>query len=109
MVSVPIAIGMNPDGVTKLARGRLFFVVPYTVYILHSAALDRFYVGYTAGPVEIRLQKHLAKHKGFTGKATDWQLKHVELYDSKKEAIDRESQIKSWKSKKKISELISIK
>jgi len=72
----------------------------YTVYILHSEELDRYYIGFTGNDMSIRMQKHLAKHKGFTGKNTDWQIVYTEKCIEKKEALKREKEIKSWKSKK---------
>jgi putative endonuclease len=79
----------------------------YTVYILYSFALDKFYIGYTGDEISIRLSKHNAYHKGFTGRQNDWMIKYTEEYESKAEAIKREKQIKGWKSRVKIQKLIS--
>ena len=81
----------------------------FLVYILYSPSLNKFYIGYTSGPIELRLRKHLAHHKGFTGKRVDWELKYTEPYKTKQEAMQREKQIKDWKSRKKIIELLSSK
>ena len=78
----------------------------FTVYILYSVLLNRFYVGYTGSSVEKRLEKHLANHKGFTGKQTDWKIMYIETYDTKVAAIKREMEIKKWKSRKMIEKLI---
>ena len=78
----------------------------YTVYILYPPLVDRFYIGYTGGSIEDRLQKHLANHKGFTSKNHDWKIVHTEVYESKKEAMKREKEIKNWKSRKMIERLI---
>ena len=75
-------------------------------YILHSTTLDRYYVGYTASTLEQRLHWHLSNHKGFTGKAKDWKIAYHESFDTKKEAYAREREVKKWKSRKKIEELI---
>jgi len=56
----------------------------------------------------LRLQKHFALHKGFTSKATDWQIVHTETFPSKALAMQREKQLKSWKSIIRIEELISL-
>ena len=85
---------------------RLYFIM-YTVYILYSDFLNKYYVGYTAGPVHERLGKHLSLHKGFTHKAVDWVIKYSETYVTKSEAMARERQIKNWKSKKMIESLIN--
>jgi putative endonuclease len=48
----------------------------------------------------------LAKHKGFTSKATDWQIVYTEAFPSQELAMQREKQLKNWKSKIRIEELI---
>ena len=73
---------------------------------MFSKTLNRYYVGSTEGSIEVRLKKHLSNHKGFTGKAKDWLLVYQEEYSDKKEALIREKQIKSWKSRKQIEILI---
>jgi len=75
-------------------------------YVLYSQSLDGYYVGHTEQLPEERLQKHLTNHKGYTSKAKDWTIVHVEEYKTKEEAYTRERQAKAWKSKKKITELI---
>ena len=77
----------------------------YFFYILHSAALDKYYVGYTSD-IPGRLRRHIAKHKGFTGKVDDWVLVYLEKYTDKKSASDREKQVKAWKSRKMIESLL---
>ncbi|GAB3235918.1 GIY-YIG nuclease family protein [Algoriphagus aestuariicola] len=75
-------------------------------YILYSSSADRFYVGHTCEKLEERLRKHNSNHKGFTGKKNDWNLVYSEEFGSKSDAYKREREVKSWKSKKRIEELI---
>ena len=77
----------------------------YFVYILHSAVLDRYYSGSSQNPQE-RLKKHLANHKGFTGKSKDWVMCYLEEFETKSEALRRENQIKGWKNKDRMKQLI---
>ena len=79
----------------------------YTVYILFSPSLNRFYVGYTSQLLEERLYKHNSNHKGFTGKNADWQIMYRDEFETKVEAMLRERQIKKWKSRKMIEKLCS--
>ena len=81
--------------------------MPYTVYILHSLAKDKFYIGYTANLTEW-ITCNNQKSKGFTGSTNDWSLVYHEEFNSQSEAIQREKQIKNWKSKIKIQELIQL-
>ena len=78
----------------------------YFVYILYSTTKDKFYIGYTSDLNE-RIIRHNQNSKGFTGSTNDWELKYYETLDNKNDAINREKQIKSWKSKIKIKELIT--
>jgi putative endonuclease len=51
--------------------------------------------------------KHLANHKGFTAKAKDWVICFTEGFSSKTEALKREKQLKNWKNREKIKQLIA--
>ena len=84
----------------------MLFKSMYTMYVLHSKRLDRFYVGYTND-----LTRRLNEHNRIKGKFTDvgipWVLVYKETYATKKAAMDREKLIKSKKSKKFIIELVA--
>ena len=69
----------------------------YFMYILYSKSLDKYYIGST-GNLSERLEKHMMHHKGFTGKAKDWEIVYSEMYESKHEAQMREIAIKKMKS-----------
>ena len=75
-------------------------------YILHSITLDRYYIGHTCEDVLERLRKHLSEHDGFTGKAKDWKIVYTESFDDKSAAYHREREIKGWKSRKRIAQLV---
>jgi putative endonuclease len=76
--------------------------MPFFVYILFSPHKDKFYIGFTSD-LENRITRHNQKSKGFTGTV------YSESYSSKFEAMTREKQIKSWKSRSKIQQLINSK
>ena len=80
----------------------------FFVYILFSYSKDKFYIGFTSN-IEERIIRHNQKSKGFTGNNNDWKIVYSETFSEKSEAIAREKQIKSWKSKIKIQELIKNK
>jgi putative endonuclease len=77
------------------------------LYILKSSQLDKFYIGSTGSALDSRLQKHLTDHSGFTAKTKDWKIVYSEEYDSIEEAAKRERQIKKWKSRKMIEQLVA--
>ncbi|WP_264530032.1 GIY-YIG nuclease family protein [Flavobacterium sp. N502540] len=72
---------------------------------MFSESKNKFYIGFTSDLSE-RLIRHNQKSKGFTGSVNDWKVVYTEDYKSKEEAYKRELQIKSWKSRIKIQELI---
>ena len=77
----------------------------YYVYILQSAKTGRYYIGYT-GDVQKRLYRHNAGHSKSTKSYCPWDLKYVERYKTRSEAMIREREIKSKKSRKYIEYLI---
>jgi len=80
--------------------------MPAYFYILFSPSADQYYVGHTTELVAERLRKHNSNHDGFTGKYQDWKLAHIEEFETKKHAYQREREVKKWKSRKRIEQLI---
>jgi len=74
-------------------------------YILYSEKIDRYYVGYTWN-IKLRLDRHNKGMSRSTKAGRPWKIVYVELYNTKSEAIKREYQIKRWKSRKMIEELV---
>jgi putative endonuclease len=74
----------------------------FQVYILFSAAKNKYYVGHTGDDLDERIRKHNSNHTGFTGGTGDWELKYSKKYKTKSEALRREKEIKKWKSRKLI-------
>ena len=70
---------------------------------------DKYYIGNTTEPIEERLRKHNSNHKGFTGKYRDWLVVYTEFYASKELANRREREVKKWKNRRKIEQLVSLK
>jgi putative endonuclease len=77
----------------------------FYLYILFSKSLNRFYIGHT-NDLTGRLRRHNSAHKGFTDKATDWKIVYSEVFTSKSLAYRREIQIKNWKNRERIEQLI---
>ena len=80
----------------------------FYTYIIYSAKLDKYYVGFTGGSLNERLRRHNMNHKGFTGSNSDWIVKYFEQFADKVSAMQREREIKSWKSRKKLEQLIGL-
>jgi putative endonuclease len=77
----------------------------YYCYILFSHRLDKYYIGST-GDLSGRLRRHNSAHKGFTGSGKPWKLVYSESFSEKSLALKREMELKSWKNRKKLEELI---
>jgi putative endonuclease len=76
-------------------------------YILYSNKLDSYYIGATCDDISERLRRHNSKHKGFTGRTSDWEVVYSEIFAAKNEALAREREVKNWKNRKKIEQLIT--
>lgn len=68
--------------------------------------LDKYYIGHTCDVLQERIRKHNTNHKGFTGGKGDWQLKYFEEYTDKASAYKRERDVKKWKSRIRIAQLV---
>ena len=79
----------------------------YTVYILFSEQLNKYYVGYSSKNIQERLKEHLYNHKGFTAKAKDWTLLYQLEINSKSEALILERKIKKRGAKRYLNEIAS--
>ena len=78
----------------------------FTVYILFSSSIDKYYIGYT-NDLERRLTEHNRKKGKYTDGGIPWRLVYQEEYESKSEAMNREKFIKSQKSRQYILSIIS--
>jgi putative endonuclease len=81
----------------------------FYLYILQSESSGRYYIGQTDN-----LDRRLAEHNNpecISSKTTKrfkgpWELVYSEKYPNRSAAMARERQIKAWKSRKAINELI---
>ncbi|MEQ8810529.1 MAG: GIY-YIG nuclease family protein [Imperialibacter sp.] len=81
----------------------------FTVYALHSAKFNKIYIGYSSD-MENRLAAHnVYQTKGYTFKYRPWVVVHTECYQTKKEAMIREKQLKSAKGREFIWKLVNSK
>ena len=76
-------------------------------YIIFSEEINKYYIGHTCDDLQQRLRKHNSNHKGFTGKTNDWKIVYLEKFDTKSQALARESQVKAWKSRARIDALVN--
>jgi len=78
----------------------------YTVYIIYSQSIDKYYIGFSSN-IQERLRKHNCNSKEFSSSGRPWLLVYTELFDDKKDAMAREMQLKKWKNRERIEHLIN--
>lgn len=76
----------------------------YYTYILKSKKNGKYYIGYTSN-LEERLKLHNSNKNLATKNLGPWDLFYFEEFKNEVEAIKKEKQIKSWKSRKMIEKL----
>jgi len=78
----------------------------YYVYIIYSLSRAKYYIGYSADPIE-RLEEHNLGATTSTRPGRPWILVYKEECPNKHTAIIREREIKKMKSRKFIESLIN--
>lgn len=78
----------------------------FYVYILRSENNGQYYVGHT-DDIEDRVGRHNSGRVIATRKNRPWILFHKEKFTDRASALNRERQVKSWKSRKAIERLKS--
>jgi putative endonuclease len=66
----------------------------FIVYVLHSTNHHKIYIGYTSDLEKRLLSHNFLASKGWTKKFRPWILVHQESFETKKEAMTRERQLK---------------
>lgn len=75
------------------------------LYILKSKVCGKYYVGVSQDPGR-RLIFHNTVEKGFTSRYRPWEIVFIKECESKKEALNFEKKIKSWKSRLMIEKVL---
>jgi putative endonuclease len=81
----------------------------FTVYVLHSQLHGKIYIGFTSD-IEKRFRSHneLA-NKGWTVRFRPWEIVHIEIFDSKRDAMRGERELKSARGRELIWQQINTK
>lgn len=81
--------------------------MPYYVYILYSAKIDRYYIGSTADPAQ-RLRDHNFHERSrmWTRRGIPWEMKFQCKFETKAEAQRVERKLKKSKSRKVLEVII---
>ncbi|MFN4123494.1 MAG: GIY-YIG nuclease family protein [Flavobacteriales bacterium] len=76
----------------------------YYVYIIRSISDGSYYKGYTEYPA-LRLHDHNEGFSSYTSKKGPWQMVYLQLFETKREALIREKNLKKY-SKERLDALI---
>ena len=68
----------------------------FTVYILYSSKIDRYYVGHTNN-IERRITEHNRKKGKYTDRGIPWEIVYTEQYTTKQEAEKREKETPEYR------------
>lgn len=79
--------------------------MPYYIYIIQSFTDSSFYKGFSENYQE-RLKQHNEGWSKYTSRKIPWKLVHLESFENKKEALNREKSLKKY-SHKQIESLIN--
>lgn len=69
----------------------------YYVYVLKSQKWSKLYIGRTSD-LKLRIKQHNSENTKSTRYGMPWKLVYYEAYLDKKDAIERESQLKKYGS-----------
>ena len=79
----------------------------FTVYVLYSQKHNKIYIGYTSDLQNRFLSHNQLATKGYTIKYRPWVIAYTEEFETKSEAIIRESKLKSANGRKFVWEIIT--
>ena len=67
----------------------------FVTYVLYSKAYDKIYIGCTSQLIQRFYSHNSLSKKGYTKRYRPWVVIFVQFFDSKKEAMKREKELKS--------------
>ncbi len=78
----------------------------YFLYILQSEVNKSFYIGQTED-LDDRLRRHAAGRSCYTKSRGPWRLVHLEVFQTREQAVKRERELKGKHSKRFLLDLIA--
>jgi putative endonuclease len=77
----------------------------FSVYILKSSVTNKYYVGQTSD-IKKRLLYHISGYSKSTVSGIPWKLVYSENFDTRQQAMKRETEIKKYKSRLMIEKIV---
>ena len=78
----------------------------FSVYALYTRTFDKIYIGYSSDLEQRLLSHNYLSNRGWTTNYRPWELIYSEEFETKKEAIQRERELKSSRGRIFIRSLI---
>ena len=110
----PKVVGSSPTPATTESSAicRAFFLIKsfmFTVYVLYSKSYDKIYIGYTSNLIQRFYSHNELSQKGWTRKFRPWLVIYTEVFETKSEAMKRESELKTGAGRRYIRKDILLK
>jgi putative endonuclease len=77
----------------------------FITYILFSKTHNKIYIGFTSNLIA-RFLSHNKLGKGFTAKYRLWEVVYLEVFPTKKAAMQREKELKSFRGREFIRNVV---
>ena len=77
----------------------------FSVYIIKSSVTDQYYIGQTSD-IDKRLLYHNSGYSKSTKAGIPWKLVYSENFDTRQQAMNREAELKKYKSRVMIEKII---
>ena len=74
-------------------------------YVLYSINHNKIYIGFTSNLIA-RFLSHNKLGKGFTAKYRPWKVIYIEVFITKKAAMQREKELKSFRGREFIRNVV---
>jgi putative endonuclease len=81
----------------------------YFTYVLYSKGFDKIYVGFSSELTSRLISHNDKRNTGWSSRYQPWELLYSEEHPTKSEAMQREKQLKSFRGREFIRELIISK
>jgi len=89
-------------------EGFLFLAMEseFVTYVLYSKAYDKIYIGCTSQLIQRFYSHNSLSKKGYTKRYRPWMVIFVQFFETKKEAMKREKELKSSRGRTFIREFL---
>ena len=77
----------------------------FSVYVLKSSITEKYYIGQTSD-IDKRLLYHNSGYSKSTKAGIPWKLVYSENFDTRQQAMNREAELKKYKSRVMIEKII---